>query len=1279
MPIALGAGTYVLIASCADPGGPRGFDAHFAIAASFASSAAGIVPIDRARITLIRNTDSTVALDTTVIVNPDSDSLDLSLTVVVFQAAETFTLRLALITPAGDTAFRAGPVTVTPTTGTDPVPVQAPFDYVGTGANAAYVEILTGALNLNTGQTAVLEAAAYDSSNAVIPGTPIAWSSLDTARASVARPDSGRVIAGAQRGAARIVATLLTGPADTGTVNTQPLPTSLVAELGGGQTGVVGATLDVPLGARVLAADGLGVSGVWVRFTVTGGGGALSADSALTDAQGRASVTWTLGPAAGSQTVQATTGALPSASASFGATALAGTAARLAFLVEPSAAIVRAVIAPSVSVAARDVGGNLDLSFTGNMQLAIANNPGGGTLSGTTTVAAVAGVATFADLSIIAAGVGYTLVATAGGLAPDTSVAFAIGAPPVPGNSWINPAGGNWSAGANWSKGVPPSPTDTVFILLDGTYTVTLDQDATVKYLVMGGASGTQTFSHSGVTLTVDSGAVFNPTTVYQLASGVLTGLGPVSFAGGLEWSGGTIGGASVTVIAAGAQATLTGGAKTLGSARSFLNTGTVTWSGGDLALASDAHIQNLPGAFWFITGDASLTQLSGAGPTFSNSGRLLRTISAGLASIGVDFFNSDTLDVQTGTLQFNGVFYNGPSAVLRGTGTLDFSASPNAGFDGAVNPGTSPGILTFLGPVTFGASTINIELGGTTPGTGHDQLKMLGAATLGGSLEVATTGGFTPSDGDRFAVMTYGSRTGAFSSVTLPTVTGLVLDTVWTTGRTPDTLYLAAEGPGLNQWITSSGTWSTDANWSLGRAPIPGDTVEITQGGDYVVNLDVETSIARLTVGSQTDIIGLNAQGRTITVTDAGADALTIGSFGRLEVGPGSLSAVSVTNQGTMEIYDNTTLTAETILNGGTWRILNSSTLTVVGSGTFTNAASGMLAGDGALDLSGTVFTNNGTLSPGLSPGVLGVSNVTMGSSSILNLELQGITAGTQYDQLFVQGNAGVAGTLDLASNFTPAAATSFAVLNYATRTGGFTTITGRDLVPTRGAGMSLDTAWSGTALNLIARGQILFHGDSGGGLSRGIFRLLGDATGRTLITPEYSLTGHGQPRWSPDYKWVTYGGNVSSGNNFLHIATPNGATVYHVVNDVTTRRARFSADGVHIAAECGATYGDVCVVTGVQSPADGQGDGAGKILVTQSVNPLLTGPGVFAWNPTNPDQLAVVRDTTVNSVPTSAIYTVNYDGSNVTRIAVLPEGYTVEGTIDWSPDGTLLAFGTL
>jgi len=58
--------------------------------------------------------------------------------------------------------------------------------------------------------------------------------------------------------------------------------------------------------------------------------------------------------------------------------------------------------------------------------LAIANNPGGGTLTGITTVAAANGVAVFSGLSISLAGIGYTLQATAAGLVPVSSVAFNI-------------------------------------------------------------------------------------------------------------------------------------------------------------------------------------------------------------------------------------------------------------------------------------------------------------------------------------------------------------------------------------------------------------------------------------------------------------------------------------------------------------------------------------------------------------------------------------------------------------------------------------------------------------------------------------------------------------------------------------------------------------------------------------------------------------------------------------------------------------------------------------
>ena len=64
--------------------------------------------------------------------------------------------------------------------------------------------------------------------------------------------------------------------------------------------------------------------------------------------------------------------------------------------------------------------------FTGDITVEIGNNPGGGALSGTVTVTAVNGVATFSDLNIVLVGSGYTLEATAGPLDASPSSPFDI-------------------------------------------------------------------------------------------------------------------------------------------------------------------------------------------------------------------------------------------------------------------------------------------------------------------------------------------------------------------------------------------------------------------------------------------------------------------------------------------------------------------------------------------------------------------------------------------------------------------------------------------------------------------------------------------------------------------------------------------------------------------------------------------------------------------------------------------------------------------------------------
>src|SRR5262245_49700156 len=98
----------------------------------------------------------------------------------------------------------------------------------------------------------------------------------------------------------------------------------------------------------------------------------------------------------------------------------------LAILTDPTTATAGVSIAPAVSVLALDAAGKMTPGYKGNVTVAISTNPAGGTLSGTTTVSAVDGVATFTNLKINRAGVGYQLQATASGLTPVTTAPFDI-------------------------------------------------------------------------------------------------------------------------------------------------------------------------------------------------------------------------------------------------------------------------------------------------------------------------------------------------------------------------------------------------------------------------------------------------------------------------------------------------------------------------------------------------------------------------------------------------------------------------------------------------------------------------------------------------------------------------------------------------------------------------------------------------------------------------------------------------------------------------------------
>jgi len=172
-------------------------------------------------------------------------------------------------------------------------------------------------------------------------------------------------------------------------------------------------------------ANGNVVPGSTASITITSTPAGVSGTTTVTAVNGVATFSNLVFTKAGSYTLtSAGTGLTSATSNSF--TIAAGAATTLAFTVQPTNAIAGAAITPAVQVSIEDANGNVVTTATNAVTIAIGTNPGGGTLSGTATAAAVAGVATFSTLSIDKTGTGYTLAASSAGFTGATSTAFNV-------------------------------------------------------------------------------------------------------------------------------------------------------------------------------------------------------------------------------------------------------------------------------------------------------------------------------------------------------------------------------------------------------------------------------------------------------------------------------------------------------------------------------------------------------------------------------------------------------------------------------------------------------------------------------------------------------------------------------------------------------------------------------------------------------------------------------------------------------------------------------------
>ncbi len=216
----------------------------------------------------------------------------------------------------------------------------------------------------------------------------------------------------------------------THTVNVAGTPSSSRSSMSASPSPITasnGASLST-ITVTVLDAFGNAVSGATVSLTATPvTGNTLTQPVGTTDANGQ--ITGTLASTkAEVKTVSATVNGSVPVTQTAAVTVDPGAATQLTFTQQPSNVVLGSVIG-SVVVTAWDQFANVATGFTSDVTMTIATDASvlkNATLGGTTLVAAVAGSATFSDLTIDQLGVGYTLGASQGGLTGAISNPFDV-------------------------------------------------------------------------------------------------------------------------------------------------------------------------------------------------------------------------------------------------------------------------------------------------------------------------------------------------------------------------------------------------------------------------------------------------------------------------------------------------------------------------------------------------------------------------------------------------------------------------------------------------------------------------------------------------------------------------------------------------------------------------------------------------------------------------------------------------------------------------------------
>ncbi|MDY3563725.1 autotransporter-associated beta strand repeat-containing protein [Gemmata sp. JC673] len=468
-------------------------------------------------------------------------------------------------------------------------------------------------------------------------------------------------------------------------------------------------------------------------------------------------------------------------------------------------------------------------------------------------------------------------------------------------------------------------------------------------------------------------------------------------------------------------------------------------------------------GAGYAITGNA-IAVTNGIAATYA----------AGSSTFGLDttLTASGTIDVATGgSLTISGAIGDGASSfglTKTGGGTLTLSGANT--YDGTTT--ISGGVLGVATDANLGSGAVALD-GGTLGVTSSGSIP-----TIDNAINIGSNGGTIANSGLNLRlsgqITAAAGVTTTFSCSTRSLVIAL-LKTDNNSSFLGDVALNSCTLEAANSGALNAG--SITLGTSALQFPVSGSTYTVANDLILTSAATLQTSNNTITFsGSITGAFSLTKLGSgTAILTGANSYGATTVSFGTLSVGgDGNLGTGAVTLGGsaTFALTNGATIDNAVTLSGGTVSVASGSsalTGTVSGSGTLTKTGAGTLTlsapaaytgattvSAGTLLVDGSIATSSGltvasgatvggsgalpattvaaggTLAPGNAPGAVSTGALAFATGSTYAVELNGTTAGTQYEQLNVAGTVNLAGaTLATTLGFTPAGGDTFVLIS--------------------------------------------------------------------------------------------------------------------------------------------------------------------------------------------------------------------------------------------------------